>query len=197
MNKRVLLVIAVIALAALVAGPGEANAGGSCHGGKTELKFSDVATTSVAATECTFVPTVARVDTGQTVTFHNKDVDLHTVTGALLNFGDYKEYEQGESVTHTFDKPGVYPYFCELHPGMVGAIVVGDGSAVADTGRGSSAVSAISVGQADEPDAATSDESGDSGTSTAGIAGALAALGAVLGCVGLAPVALKRLRSRS
>ena len=32
--------------------------------------------------------------------------------------------EMGESVTHRFGEPGIYPYQCYLHPGMVGAIVV-------------------------------------------------------------------------
>jgi len=30
-------------------------------------------------------------------------------------------------VSYRFDTDGVYPYACWLHPGMVGAIVVGDG----------------------------------------------------------------------
>jgi hypothetical protein len=34
---------------------------------------------------------------------------------------------QGETVSYRFDQDGVYPYSCLIHPGMVGAIVVGDG----------------------------------------------------------------------
>ena len=30
-------------------------------------------------------------------------------------------------MSYRFDQDGVYPYSCLLHPGMVGAIVVGDG----------------------------------------------------------------------
>jgi hypothetical protein len=31
-------------------------------------------------------------------------------------------------VTYTFEEAGVYPYVCTWHPGMVGTVVVGDGS---------------------------------------------------------------------
>jgi len=30
----------------------------------------------------------------------------------------------GDSFTFTFDEPGTYTYFCELHPQMTGTIVV-------------------------------------------------------------------------
>jgi plastocyanin len=39
--------------------------------------------------------------------------------------------------SHTFDTAGNFPYFCEIHPWMVGVITVGSGSAssgVSDTG---------------------------------------------------------------
>ena len=31
---------------------------------------------------------------------------------------------RGESYSYTFDKPGTYKYFCDLHPHMVGRVVV-------------------------------------------------------------------------
>ena len=42
--------------------------------------------------------------------------------------GTYDELMPGKSVTHKFASSGVYPYFCVIHPGMVGAVVVGDGT---------------------------------------------------------------------
>jgi hypothetical protein len=33
---------------------------------------------------------------------------------------------EGGSVSYSFDEAGVYPYVCTWHPGMVGAVVVGD-----------------------------------------------------------------------
>ncbi|MDQ3967520.1 MAG: plastocyanin/azurin family copper-binding protein [Thermoproteota archaeon] len=29
-----------------------------------------------------------------------------------------------QSFTYTFDKEGEYPYFCDIHPGMVGTVLV-------------------------------------------------------------------------
>jgi hypothetical protein len=133
------------------------------------------------------------------VTFHNKDQLLHTFTGVLGTWGNYKEYEEGGSVTYSFDKAGVYPYFCELHPGMAGAIVVGDGSAAADTSAdsGISVVSAVSGGQADAATSDAAQAAEDDGRSTAGIIAGIAALGAVLGLAAVAPIALRSIRARS
>ena len=40
----------------------------------------------------------------------------------------------GEKVSYTFSEEGVFPYVCILHPGMIGAIVVGDGIGPATKG---------------------------------------------------------------
>ncbi len=57
----------------------------------------------------------------------NRDAYPHTVTGANLAWGDYSELATGQSVSHLFRTPGTFPYYCLLHPGMIGAVVVGDG----------------------------------------------------------------------
>lgn len=43
----------------------------------------------------------------------------------------------GRSFTATFRRPGVYPFQCYLHPGMAGAVLVGDanGPGAATDGR--------------------------------------------------------------
>lgn len=115
----------------LVAGAVPAAAGGGgCHG-----IFSDEATAEIKVAENCFTPTVARVDAGATVTwFSGKYEAPHTVTAVAEGFsaGPGRDLEAGERLALTFDEPGVYPYACLLHPGMGGAIVVGDG-AVADS----------------------------------------------------------------
>jgi len=35
--------------------------------------------------------------------------------------------DTNERFSHTFDKPGTYPYYCSLHPKMTGQVVVGGG----------------------------------------------------------------------
>jgi hypothetical protein len=72
-------------------------------------------------------PLVARVPTGTIVTFVNDDEYAHAVTGAANAWGTYDELNQGDAVAYEFTAAGVYPFFCYIHPGMVGAIVVGGG----------------------------------------------------------------------
>jgi hypothetical protein len=80
-------------------------------------------------------PLVTRVPTGTVVTFVNDDDYAHSVTGAANAWGTYDELNQGDAVAYEFTTPGVYPFFCYIHPGMVGAIVVGGGEG--DTRGGS------------------------------------------------------------
>ena len=121
----------VLTAAGLVLLPApSAAAGGGCHA----PGVTDDATTEVSLTGACFTPTVARVDAGASITFRNADQMGHMVTGAGQSFGDMTEIGPGESVTHRFAEPGVFPYFCILHPSMVGAVVVGDAPAAAATG---------------------------------------------------------------
>jgi hypothetical protein len=163
------------------------------------MPFTDEAATRVAASECSYQPTVARIEAGQAVTFHNKDTTPHTFTGVLQSWGNYAEYHEGESVSYSFGEPGVYPYFCELHPGMAGAIVVGDGSAAADRGpdSGVSAVSAVSGGQAAAPAAQVAPARENEGGPTVAIVAAVGLLGAVLGLAVVAPLVVRRMRTRA
>jgi len=70
-----------------------------------------------------FVPAVLTIAAGQTVTFTNADDDAHTVTAYDGTF-DSKGLDTNGVWRHTFAKPGVYRYFCQLHPFMKGTIVV-------------------------------------------------------------------------
>jgi plastocyanin len=120
------LIVASVAVgAASIVMPRAAHAGGTCHDGSG---VTDSRGTMVAMTNNCFVSTILRVDEGDTVTFHNKDEAPHTVTGVAWTWGDDKEIAGGEQVQHVFDENGVYVYTCILHPGMAGAVVVGDGS---------------------------------------------------------------------
>jgi hypothetical protein len=42
--------------------------------------------------------------------------------------------EIGQRITYRFSTSGVYPYFCFFHPGMVGAVVVGDAAGLGAAG---------------------------------------------------------------
>jgi plastocyanin len=81
------------------------------------------ATTAVHIKDDAFMPGTLTIVAGATVTFANDDDDAHTVTATDGTF-DSKGLDTNQTWRHTFSKPGVYRYFCELHPFMKGTIVV-------------------------------------------------------------------------
>jgi plastocyanin len=66
-----------------------------------------------------------------TIIWHNADEILHTVRsglGAEDNMSgkefDFPIIMPGKTYIHTFSEIGEYPYFCVLHPAMVGNIII-------------------------------------------------------------------------
>jgi hypothetical protein len=71
---------------------------------------------------------VLYVEPGTEVTWTNLDSMTHNVVGVGDTWGDPgSSLQNGDDVSYRFEADGVYPYACWFHPGMVGAIVVGDG----------------------------------------------------------------------
>jgi plastocyanin len=67
-----------------------------------------------------------RVAAGTTVVFENTDEYAHTVSSAddsPIAFGS-DELGQGDTFSITFDTPGVYSYYCMIHPTMRGTVIV-------------------------------------------------------------------------
>jgi plastocyanin len=138
-----------LTLAALLTAPAGSSpaavwAGDSCFHDMSRPPVTDDAATTVAIGDCSFHPTIDRVAAGTEVTFINRSGQAHEVVGANLTWGAHgKLLEPGDGIGWTFDEPGVYPYTCMIHPGMTGAIVVGDAAAVGTTtGAGAMADSA-------------------------------------------------------
>lgn len=106
-------------------GVAPASAGGGCHraaaGGQSEA-----AGTLVELSSNCMTPTVLHTERGGTVTFVNVDPVQHNLFGTTWGFDTLAP---GVSFTQTFDEDGTYPYACTLHPGMVGAVVVGEQAA--------------------------------------------------------------------
>lgn len=71
----------------------------------------------------TFNPPQITVKAGTTVTWTNSDDIPHTVVASERQFRS-KAMDTGDKFSFTFTSPGVYDYFCSLHPHMVGKIVV-------------------------------------------------------------------------
>jgi hypothetical protein len=132
---------------------------------------------------------------GATVMWTNESTELHDVAGATLEWGSYEEVRAGESVSYRFDQPGTYPYYCFVHNGMIGTIVVGDGAFVADAAGGAQVSAAETLArqpiaseaqpgeQAAAPDAVSATGSADENGSGLLVS---ATLGALLGAVGVA-----------
>jgi plastocyanin len=150
---------------------GVASAGGGCHEGVTQGEGDTI----VIADAC-FTPTTLYVEPGDQVTWLNKDDYAHNVTANT--WGYFDDLNEGDTFTATFDQDGVYPFACTYHPGMTGAIVVGDG---VGTGSGDSVeqelVSSFEE-ESPQPAVAASRPESSSSSSTAGwwIGGAIGLL---------------------
>lgn len=176
MVRRLSLLLALALGGVVTMLPGAA-AGGGCHPAPS-ARMTSSERTLLGIAECSFVDTVTYVDVGERVTWVNKDPVPHTVTGAALAWGDENLLDQGERVGYEFEEEGVYPYFCALHPSMVGAVVVGDGINDKALGAGAAAVTKTGDEAPSGGSGATAPESG--GISPAAVALALAAAGGLL-----------------
>ncbi|MBZ5649093.1 MAG: carboxypeptidase regulatory-like domain-containing protein [Acidobacteriia bacterium] len=76
-----------------------------------------------------FVPHIMVVQQGTTVEFLNSDTVQHNVFWTAIS-GDKKAghnlgtWPKGEKRSFTFDKPGVVPVLCNVHPEMAGYLIV-------------------------------------------------------------------------
>jgi plastocyanin len=78
---------------------------------------------SVEIDNFAFSPRRITVKAGTTVTWLNADDTPHTVASSAKVFKS-KALDTDDSFSFTFTTPGVYEYFCSLHPHMTGAVVV-------------------------------------------------------------------------
>jgi plastocyanin len=72
-----------------------------------------------------FIPNVLIVQKGTTVQFPNMDAFFHNVFSVTPDHSfDLGSYRQGETKSVTMAKPGVLSVYCNMHPQMVGHILV-------------------------------------------------------------------------
>jgi plastocyanin len=88
---------------------------------------------SSSLTDTAYQPNPIQVSVGTTVTWTNNDSQPHTVTSGSNGQPDNKFNSspnfnplltQGQTFSFTFTQAGDYPYFCMLHPNMVGTVSV-------------------------------------------------------------------------
>lgn len=119
-----------------------ASGGGGCGGPVTE-----VTGTRIRIDRFCFKPTILRAPVGAPVRWVNRDAATHVVGGANMAWGSFEQLRSGDAVAYRFSEPGVYPYVCSWHPGMIGAVVVGEGAPRFDGAR----LGTTSVVPADPP----------------------------------------------
>jgi plastocyanin len=83
-----------------------------------------VSGTTVTIADFAYVPGNLSVATGTTVTFTNTDNVQHTVSSDDNSAFDSGAFNQGMSFQLTAGPPGIYPYFCRIHPFMKGTLTV-------------------------------------------------------------------------
>jgi plastocyanin len=67
----------------------------------------------------TWDPSTVTIDVGDSVMWMNLN-GSHTVTSSSSNWS----YRTTTDATRLFDQPGTYDYFCEIHAGMTGRVIV-------------------------------------------------------------------------
>ena len=82
-------------------------------------------------TDKAYSPNPANVKVGDTVTWTNDDIILHTVTSGkgLSDPNNGKEFDsglltKGKTFDHVFKAAREFAYFCKPHPTMVGKVIV-------------------------------------------------------------------------
>ena len=97
---------------------------------RATVRIPDGITGPGCGDEC-FMPRVATISVGGTVTWWNTDLAFaHTVaSGVLADGGPDGVFYSGllspfGSFSHTFGEAGEYPYFCMVHPWMNGLVMV-------------------------------------------------------------------------
>ena len=109
-----------------------ATATGASGGGNTTTSVSIVPGSS-SLTDTAFSPNPIQVSVGNTVTWTNNDSQPHTVASGSNGQPDNKFNSSpnfnpllnpGQTFSFTFTQAGNYPYFCMLHPNMVGTVSV-------------------------------------------------------------------------
>ena len=129
--KRGMLLSTMVAAVAIVGMPA-ASAGGGCHSGVTQNDAGGQEAVTVRMVDACVSAPVKTVDQGAPVTFVNTDEFVHNVGGH--EWGHFEDLQGGDAFTVSFDEAGTYPFACSYHPGMTGAIVVGDGKGAAASG---------------------------------------------------------------
>ena len=142
MSKPTIALFGVLTLAAIVAITPSAFAQMSMEVDMAKGAGSSANADCVAANNC-FAPNPVTVAPGTEVEWKNVDTVGHTVTSGKPSdnetgtvFDSNGLVKPGAEFKFTFANEGTFDYFCQVHPWMVGQVVV-SASASGNTGSGS------------------------------------------------------------
>ena len=109
-------------------------------GGGPERAAIEPAEPDVTIATFAFAPKTSSIEAGTSLVWRNDDDILHTVTSGIPRKqgvpgvsadraarpdGSFNaDLELGETFEHTFTERGVYLYYCDIHSGMRGKVVV-------------------------------------------------------------------------
>jgi plastocyanin len=71
-----------------------------------------------------FIPASIQAPVGTKLTWSNKDYVAHTATSSDGSAFDTRTILPGTSLTLTIHHKGVFPYYCKIHPWMMGTVIV-------------------------------------------------------------------------
>jgi plastocyanin len=139
-----------------------------------------------------FEPDQITVAPGTTVTWVNDGEEPHTST-ADDGMWDSGTLQPGESFSFTFDEPGSYAYFCEIHPDMTATVNVSESDdamtaspATTTMSPTASASATVTASPAASPPASVPPKLADTGGISVPLLAAVALVG--LGILALAAV---------
>lgn len=100
---------------------GDAAPSDAVTGNTTSPEAGRVDAAAVAIVDLAFEPPLVTVAAGTEVVWTNTGQIPHTVTGDDFDSG---VLENSQEFRRVFADPGTYDYFCAIHPGMTGQVVV-------------------------------------------------------------------------
>jgi plastocyanin len=117
-----LLLVSLVALTAC--GGSQPMASTSSSAAPASAQAAPVAEASVRIVDFAFEPATITIKPGTTVVWTNDGPTQHTVANKEGNVWESTILEKGGVYRFRFEKAGEYPYWCTLHPSMLGAVIV-------------------------------------------------------------------------
>jgi amicyanin len=108
--------------AALILGIGLSRAGHASPAASGQGNASDKY--QVKIDNFSFTPPSLTVPAGATVTWVNQDDVPHNIVSSEGKTLKSPVIDTDEKFSYTFTKAGTYPYYCGIHPRMIGKVIV-------------------------------------------------------------------------